>query len=290
MGRILLTRNGNTYRLLNFDLSHSDGSFYIAFVRQGKTDKHWHGEINIGNKNVVNMVALSEEKLKGASVSYHASGFINFHNLRNQGVYGEPIFKITKPFGFFSYSVPSIEKLDIYKKTVSENDIVLEIPEALVGRVNFDCVIAPWDFVNSTTQGIGIRYEGLFSFSVFVHTNPLLTLSELDNHFHYLTPLAGIYSESAFNKETALLNFHQKIHNTRNLIIYSPNKEGFYRIIFSVPMRIPPEVHIEFEENGLYAEILELSYTNLKFKVKDRFGQTIKNEVKIKSIELSAEL
>ncbi len=290
MGRILIKRNESTYRLLNFDLSHSDGSFYIAFVRQGKTEKHWHGEINIANNSVVNGEPSNVEKPKGASMSYHASGFINFHNLRNQGIYGEPIFQITTPFGFFSYSVPSIEKLDIYNKPVSENDIVLEISEALEGRVNFDCVIAPWDFINPTAQGVGIRYEGLFSFSVFIHTNPLLTLSELDEYFHYLTPLAGIYSESAFNKETALLNFHQKIHNTRNLIIYSPNKEGVYRITFSVPMRIPPEVQIEFEERGLQVEILELSYTNLKFKVKDKFGQTIKNEVKIRSIELNAEL
>ena len=55
-------------------------------------------------------------------------------------------------------------------------------------------------------------------------------------------------------------------------------------------MRIPPRVQIDFEETGLQAEILNMSYTNLKFKVKDRYGQTIKKEAKIKGIELDAEL
>lgn len=290
MGRILIKHNENIYRLLNFDLSPSDGSFYVAFVRDGKTDKHWHGEINLANNNAITGVTSNEEKLKGASVSYHASGFINYHNLQNKGIYGEPIFEITKPFCFFSYSVPSIKKLDIYNKPVSENDTVLELLGASDNRLNFDCVIAPWDFLNPEIPSLSIRYERLFSFSVLIHTIPILVLPELNHYFHYLTPPIGIYNESSFNKETALLNFHQKINNTQNLIIYSPNKEGVYRIIFSAPMRIPPEVRIEFEEDGLQAEILELSYTNLKFKVKDKFGQTLKSEVKIRGIELNAEL
>ena len=290
MGRILIKFNECTYRLLTFDLSHSDGSFYVAFVRQGKSDKHWRGEINLTKNEVVTGNATNEEKPKGARVSYHASGFIKFHNLRNQGIYGEPIFQITKPFGFFRYSIPSVEKLDVYTKPVSEDDIVLEISEALNSRVNFDCVIAPWNFVDSDSLGVSIRYEKLFSFSVLLNNEVLPIPPELNDYFHYLSPSIGTYNQSAFNKETALLNFHQKVQNTRNLIVYSPNREGVYTIIFSVPMRIPPEVHIDFEETGLQAEILDLSYTYLRFRVKDKHGQIIKNEVKLNGMELNAEL
>ena len=181
MGRILIKFNKCIYRLLDFDLSHSDGSFYVVFVRQGQTDKHWRGEINLVKKEVTASSATTEEKPRGARVSYHASGFIKYHNLSIQGIYGEPIFQITKPFGFFRYSVPSVEKLDIYTNPASEGDIVLEMPETLGGRINFDCIIAPWDFLFSDSFGVSIRYEGLFSFSVLRNGEALPTLPELND-------------------------------------------------------------------------------------------------------------
>ena len=166
MGRVLVKFNKTLYRILTFTLSDSDGSFYVVFVRKGKTDKHWQGEINLSKKEVVSSNIITKEKQKGARVSYHASGFIKYHNLSNQGIYGEPIFQVTKPFGFVRYSIPSIEKLDVYTKSISKEDVVLEVSDLLNSRINFDCLIAPWNFMFSNLAGVSIRYKNLFSFSL----------------------------------------------------------------------------------------------------------------------------
>jgi hypothetical protein len=262
---------------------------YVIFVREGKTDKHWQGEINLRKGEVIAGTNINKEKPKGARVSYHASGFIRYHNLKNNDIYGEPIFHITKPFGFFRYSIPSIEKLDIYTKSATENDIILEILNKPSDRISFDCVIAPWDFVFPDSPGISIRYERLFSFSVLFDSGTLPTPPELNDYFHYFSPSMGLYDQSAFDRETALLHFHQKVQGTRNLIIYSPNSEGVYTVIFSVPMRIAPKVRINFEETSFQIEMLKVSNTHMRFKVKDKYGQTLKKEVKITGLELDAE-
>jgi len=290
MGRILIRFNRHIYRLLNFELSHSEGSFYIFFVREGKTDKHWQGEINWREGEVIAGNEINKEKLKGARVSYHASGCIRYHNISDKDIYGEPIFNITQPFGFIRYSIPSAEKLDIYSKPATEDDIILEILDKPFCRINFDCVIAPWDFVFPDSSGISVRYERLFSFSIILNDESLSTPSELNDYFHYFSPSTGLYDRPTFDRETALLYFHQKVQGTRNLVIYSPNNEGVYTVIFSVPMRVPPKVRIAFEETSLQIELLKVSNTNIRFKVKDKYGQTVKKEVKITGIELDAEL
>jgi len=288
MGRILISSNSNIYRLLTFRLSHSDGSFYIAFVRQGKTSPRWRGEMDMKNKALVIESQSMEEKSTGARISYHASGLIRFHNLSNSGIYAEPIFQITKPFGFIRYSVPSIEKLDLFSKSPSVEDVVLDIPNNHGNRINFDCAVAPWNFVGANS--IGIRYRDLFSFNVSLNTEEYSMPSELNEAFHYLTPNNGLYSQTLFDRDTALLHFHQRVNKTKELIIYSPNVEGVYTLIFSVPMRITPKVKIEFQQSEYQLEILIATYTHLKFRVKDSSGNIIKTEVQIASIELDAEL
>ena len=229
-----------------------------------------------------------EEKDKGARISYHASGLIRFHNLSNSGIYAEPIFNITKPFAFIRYSVPSIEKLDLFSKAPSVEDVILNIPDHNNGRINFDYAVAPWNFVSA--DSISIRYGNLFSFNISLNTEEYSMPSALNEAFQYLTPERGLYSHTAFDRDTALLHFHQKINQTKELIIYPPNGEGVYTIIFSVPMRIAPDVKIEFIQSEYQSEVLVVSYTHLKYRVKDSSGNIVKTEVQIARIELDAEL
>jgi len=290
MGRILTRFNGHIYRLLDFKLSHSEGSFYIFFVRKGKTDKQWQGMINWREGGVIAGNEINKEKPKGAKVSYHSSGCIRYHNISNKVIYGEPIFHITQPFGFIRYSIPSVEKLDIYSKPAIEDDIIIEILGKPFGRINFYCVIAPWDYIFPDSSSISVRYERLFSFSILLNDEALPTPSELNDYFHYFSPSAGLYDQPTFDRETALLHFHPKVQGTRNSIIYSPNNEGVYTVIFSVKKRVPPKVRIALEETSLQIELLKVSNTNIRFKVKDKYDQTVKKEVKITEIELDSNL
>lgn len=197
-------------------------------------------------------------------------------------IFGEPIFNITKPLAFIIYSIPSIEKLDIHHDTLSENDIILGLDDIFLDRINFECTIAPWnyDFKNDIPM-ISIRYNKLFSLSIFLRSFHLPIQGEMKDCFNFIAPSMGVYSSPIYDKSEAILFFHQAVMNTSNVIIYSPNNQGIYRMIFSVPMRIPPKINITFEEKDLSVELLEFSRTNARFKVKDKYGQTIKKESKI---------
>ena len=55
-------------------------------------------------------------------------------------------------------------------------------------------------------------------------------------------------------------------------------------------MRIPPELHVDFIDNTYKAEVVSRTVSVVKFKVKDRYNQTVKQEVGIHGFALNAEL
>jgi hypothetical protein len=265
-GRIIIKYKRVLYSLLSYTLDHFDGSLYVFLTRKGAE--------------------------KGAEIHYHTTGRINYRKKTPHTIFAEPLSEITKPVNIMIASLPSLEKLDLHLKSTKDNDYIFNIPSNINGRSNFSLVIAPWNYVINGEHGACIRFENIFSLHLLMSAEKIQTSENLTNHFIYATPNDGIFLNQFYEKDIALLKFHQKLHATNNIIIYSPNTAGVYTIIFSNQMRIPPRATIEFEDKNLHADFTELSHrtTCLKFKVVDSHGNFIKEEKKIIKIELDAEL
>lgn len=282
--KIYLSYKGVVYKFVTYQLEDSDGSFYITLQREGHSYEYIRYSSNQKEPECCNLEKNREKRKK---ISYHSSGCVRYHNVHEPSAYFEPLSNITKLNLVASYIVPAVNRLDPFGGELTIEDFVIDIPDDKK-KIQFTFSIAPWNAKIESTH-IAIRYENLFCFLLEVSEPRTNLPNEIENHFVFLTPQKGLYEEQIIDCDCALVLFHQKLQNTRDLIIYSPNKEGIYKIICAVPMRIPPEVEIEFADRQYCFEIISKTKSVIKFKVKDKHDQTIKKEVPIVGITLDAE-
>ena len=104
----------------------------------------------------------------------------------------------------------------------------------------------------------------------------------------------GVYALSQLALRTrfpfGLVERRWRVKHAGELIVYPPNIEGVYRIIFSVEMRIAPAVHIEFVDPQYSAEVTRSTKGSTWFRVRDANRRVMKNAVAIRGIELDARL
>jgi len=81
------------------------------------------------------------------------------------------------------------------------------------------------------------------------------------------------------------------------LIVYGPNGEGVWQVVFAVPMRDAPQVSIELSDPALYVDEGDIvrdvraATAMLRFKIRNRnTNAIIKTPVAFHSIELNARL
>lgn len=293
--RFLINYQGRLYRFLSFELADDrDGSFYVNLVREGANDHHTCYEVDFETQNISNLTVKQEKIRKGVEISYHTTGLINYKNVSCPRIYGEPIYNITKPFSFMMISIPDISRLDLQNEDENEEDYIWELPLDISGRVNFTFIISPPDyyhFKDANLISAKISYWKLFDFNIIVGGSVPVP-DTYNDHFIYASPNQGYLTSQAVDKDNALTMFHQKMNGNQGIIIYPPNKEGIWKIIHVVPMRIPPLLEIEFDNRLYYAEKIDSQSTKVisRFIVKDQHGHKIKEAVLIKSIALNAEL
>jgi len=281
---IYIESDGNYHKFINCKIEPTDGSFYVSLLRNGEDS-----ETVIFNSidNTPLTIAHDKVRKKLVRISYHSSGCVLYRNTEISSKYFEPITQITKPNAFVIWSIPAIKKLDM-AETVQDEDFVISI-QPNSQRIEFTLILAPWN-QEIREEHFAIRYEGLFSLIVLI-SNPSIKMPEgLDDHFIIAAPNKGVYEKQAIADDQALIEFHQKINNTDDLIIYSPNKAGIYTMITAVLMRDAPKVSIEYLDNKYQTEVISCKNNVVKFKVKDEHGHTIKREVPIKDIRLDARL
>jgi len=229
---------------------------------------------------------------KTKSISYHASGRINYKALDGGLIYSEPIFEITKPFSFFLLSIPRIDKLDKYEQKLNKEDNFIEAPTEANARNNFELIIVPNNFILDRVKGFLMRYEGLFDIIIAINSIKIDASGKLANRFIYSHPKNGLFSKQKYSKTYSQLLFRQKLAGKQTVIIYPPNGKGVYKMYFAVPMRIAPKIKISFSDPNLKAVIIEdksRTNTSAHFKVKDKHG-FIKELRNIVQVELDAEL
>jgi hypothetical protein len=281
---IYIESEGALRKFMNCKIEPNDGSFYVSFLRSGENSETV--TFNSKDMELKNKVHDKPRK-KLVRISYHSTGCVLYRNSEIGANYFEPITRLTQPNAFATWSIPAIKKLEIVTET-EEQDFIISLPPNL-GRIEFNIVLAPWN-LEIEENHIAIRYEGILSLIIIPFQNGFIPPKELTEHFITVAPNTGLFEKQALPNDQALIEYHQQINNTRDLIIYSPNNEGVFKIITAVPMRIAPEVNIEFLDQQYKMELLSNKNNVVKFKVKDKNNHTVKHEVAIKSITLNSEL
>lgn len=281
---IYLENGGTIYRFMNCKIEPNDGSFYVSLLRNGE-----NSETVIFNPREMKLKKITHDKprKKLVRISYHSTGCVLYRHTEITANYFEPITRLTQPNAFAAWSIPAINKLDTVTET-EEKDFIISFQQSME-RIEFNLILAPWDF-QIKEEHIAIRYEGILSLIIIPSQNGFIPPENLTEHFITLAPKSGLFERQLFQEAQALIEYHQLINNTRDIIIYSPNNEGIFKLITAVPMRIAPEVNIEFINPNYKMELISSKNNAVKFKVKDENNHTIKQEVGIRSISLNSRL
>jgi hypothetical protein len=281
---IFIEKDGFYYKFINCKIEPNDGSFYVTLLRDGENSETVTFDSE-ANSPVV--IEHNSPRKKLVRVSYHSSGCVLYRHTEIESNYFEPISRLTQPNVFAVWSIPSLDKLD-QVDSVEDDDYIINVGGA-DDRVEFTFIVAPWQ-QEIEDEHFAVRYEGILSL-IIIPTIPNNSIpAELNDHFITLAPKEGLYKQQAIANDLALIEYHQKIHETRDLIIYSPNKSGIYTIITAVPMRVGPKVKVSFVDENNYMELVSSKNNVVKFKVKNQHSHVLKNEVLISGIELCSRL
>lgn len=289
--RVLIQHNETLYRLLNFGLAFADGSLYLSLVRRGKSQGHWRYQLS-PNAEVLPVHESNGIRRRGAEISYHSSGLIRYKESSNRSIFAEPLAAISRPFWFCTYSVPAIARLDPQDGKRRPTDYILEVPDAIDGRVEFKLALAPL-LPPSSASDLACHFDfPALGFSlVLLFQSPSLPIPDhLSETFIVASPSIGLFEEPQIDPDDALILFHKRMTGRNDVILYSPNSEGVYRVVYSVQKRVPPEVEVVLAEPGMHAEVIDSKKAYARFRIVDRSGSVVKRPVAFSSIAFSAEL
>jgi hypothetical protein len=269
MHRLLVRRGNIVYRMLGYEFrDHADGSFYIEIKtadREGKPG--------------------SREK-----ISYHPTGRIKFSGPLDCVLFGEPIFAFTqlREIGYVSLADLAV----LQQATDAEpGDQIFDVPESDKGRINLSFIMGPDDDAYSLEKNVTVTYPGWFRLHLVPGADLPMDPPEDSTH---ISAAPTLYSHQVISQSQALIFFHQKRTGTKDTIFFWDAQSRVGRLIFAVPMRIPPALEIEFYDLALEAEpqppvVLNTATAELRFKVRGPEGYLAQMPL-FKKLALHAEL
>ena len=259
-GKVYLSFDGKRYLFFSFWLNFSDGSLYIGL---GNTRKKF--------------------------ISFHSTGRANYRGFNSASKaslvrYFDPLCRATTQNSFFAITITALENLELATGSLDEESFIFEVPIQRL-PITFDFQICPSSYVLQS-PGFYIQFRNLFSLIVVCGKN-----REPDNLF----PNVGFffypgYQNQAVDKHTALVEFHQRLHDTSGEILYSRNSEGIYTLVFARPKVRPPNAQIFLGDPTYKAEIVSATESAIRFRIKDKHNQTVKKDVLIQGFTLDARL
>lgn len=120
---------------------------------------------------------------------------------------------------------------------------------------------------------------------------------EVRDHFIFLAPSCGTMNRQVIDEDQAMIDFHQAVTGVRDVIVYPPDQDGWYKVIFAVVMRASPSVRVEPVDLMLDVEVEDadtdhrLRKAKVRFRFRDRRTRAVvKHAVPIRVIELDAEI
>lgn len=144
--------------------------------------------------------------------------------------------------------------------------------------------------IKSGIRVANIAYQDVCNLSVVLDYSRFDIPDELKNSFVFFTPDPGLFDKARLDEDKALIEFHQKIANATGPIVYEPNGEGIYRLIYGVPKVRRPDVNINFVDESLSAEMMEIGRAYALFRVRDSSGNVVKQRAEISGVTLDSRL
>lgn len=302
MQKIIFRYKNELFLFASFGRGSSDGTFYWRFERNGKNKTYYQYN---PDGSILEIQREKEEKKK-TGISYHTTGCIHYKTTESKFIFAESLLNIKQNFCFAIYAIPSVNKLDRCSKKDVKNNIIIDIgiDEIFDYRTTYSLIIAPYPSSVAGLLKIDYAAEG-FSIILNIETFSFENSNRIPNSFVFMVPEGLFQSQQSliptedfiqnnesYNAQWALIKYHQKINSTTDVIIYDQDDENRYRIVFSVPKRIPPIGGIIFSNPEYTIKREEHKETYLLFRVLDKDGNVIKDSslVQITGINLHAEL
>lgn len=305
MNKIVFKCRNEYFLFASFKRASSDGSFLWWFERNGKS------QVQFLYSALEEISQIQKEKDKKIGISYHPTGCIHYKSVENNPkIYVESLSKINQYFTFGLYSVSNISKLIKFsKKKITKDTVIVEFieDECYEQRITFSLTIAPC--VRADTALLKIDYQDEnFSVLLNIENSSLISTNYIQDAFVFMRPEDGLFEkqqtianpdikkffnqDEKYDEQWAIIRYHQKVNGTNEIIVYEHNQNYEYRMVFSVPMRIPPRIHIIFDNPKYNIYPKEHKCTHCLFNVVDEEGNIVKDSelVNIKHISLDAEL
>lgn len=292
MYKILIRYRNQIYKFLNHEFQDDrDGSLYIVFDRVGKGPRLKWGS---RTENLIATCAKQDESEK-FKISYHPCGHVRFHNIAEtpKSIHCEPIYGITKKQPLAFISIPKVECLTPVERAEAKDEIC-DWPEQATGRVTFWIELGPptlaKPFEPNNLPLAAVTYDPWFSIFISLGNFPGQVPETISAEAVIkLVPDEDFVTERV-SQEQAVIAFHQAKHGVKDQAVtqFKPTS-GVYRIVFAVPMRVAPQLTVEFFDPSLSAEVTHSTTYEVRFRVRGPGGYK-REWVPIKGFILNAEL
>lgn len=319
--RLLVKHRGVLRRVASIEIAKHDGSITLALVRSGSNTSGWHWDSTGLDYTTVE---YSEPKPKTKRVTVHTSGRVNFHCTPNPGVNFIPcLLDLTEAVALCAYIVPRLDGLDSIEAS-SSDDHVIDFNDEFDTRLGFEFIVIPnnssligeevWRFIVEGRYGLACRLfsgqgiefpkgvpPGAFT---LIRPSSQLPKQQIEEGVAFLR-FQQLMHENQVRQALLSSTIPEHVHETlvQEVVrngrgIQGPNNEGVWEVVCSVPMRIRPELVVEFVDKRYQAEMIDITSTDRRLeKVRVRFrvyDQTkkkwVKHPVDIVRAFLNAEL
>lgn len=321
MPRLLIKLNGAVRRVANVDIANHDGSINLSLVRAGTADFGWASDSALG---VFNRVQYAEPNPRTKRITVHTSGRVNFHGTPNPGINFIPcLLDLAEAAPIVGYVIPAVVALDSIDN-IRTDDHVVELAGDSAGSLGFEFSAIPASLPSLPGEIWRFIIEGQYGLACVLVSGDLYPARPgvPSEAFSMIRP-SSMLSQQSIPEEQAFIRFQELMHanQVRHALalsvipeqvhdqivaetvregrgIQGPNNEGIWEIVCNVPMRIRPELVVEFSDPCYRAEMIDmtsldrrLEKVRVRFRVYDQQAtRWVKQPVEIRRAFLDAEL
>lgn len=204
------------------------------------------------------------------------------------GKMAEPLINVTQNFWSASVVTPEFERLEPHMMATRADDFILPLRSSNSVRAQFDfCISAFGSPITTYGWERGhFLWPNFYTLNLIVSDQPIPAGPSSENGFWFITPRKGLFKEQQISEESALISYHQRKHSYPGPIMYGPDQEGAYRLIFPVPALTEPRIITNVAKLGLTLEIMEVTRARASFRFRNRDGAVVKTPPEFERVEL----
>ena len=288
--RLLVDRDGMLRRVANIDIAKHDGSVTLALVRSGFNVSGWQWD---SGRAEFDVIAYVEPTPKTKRITIHTSGRVNFHGSLNPGVNFIPcLLDLTGAVPIVAYVIPAAAALDLVEN-IRPDDHVVELDGATAGSFGFEFSAIPASLPSLPGEIWRYIIEGHYGLACVLVSGDLYPARPgvPPEAFSVIRP-PSMLPQLSIPEEQAFIRFQDLMHanQVRQALatsaipehvhdhivaetvregrgIQGPNNEGTWEIVCNVPMRIRPELVVEFSDPRYRAEMIDMTSLDARLGV-----------------------